>query len=292
VCIETRQALGWWTADPVALGITTLASSVYLVGVRRLWRASPRGSGAGIPRWRALLFLTGQMTILIALISPIDRLSDLLFSAHMTQHELLMVVAPPLVVLGRPLVAALWALPDELRAHVTTSFVARPRWVGAYRALQAPLVGLIVHGATVWIWHVPELFEAGMRSESVHALQHASFFGSAALFWSAILQGRYGRAGYGAAALFVFVTAMHTSLLGVLLTLAARVWYPIYRARGGPWQVDAQEDQTLAGLVMWVPAGVAWTLAALALFFVWLNEASARVRRAERQRAAGRVRPA
>jgi putative membrane protein len=116
-------------------------------------------------------------------------------------------------------------------------------------------------------------------------VQHASFFVTAALFWWAILRGRYGRLGYGLAVGFVFATAMHTSILGALITVAGTLWYPIYAARGAPWQLDAMEDQTLAGLVMWIPAGLLLTFVALALFAAWLGEAGRRVRLAERRRA-------
>ncbi len=78
---------------------------------------------------------------------------------------------------------------------------------------------------------MPYLFEAAMRNEPLHAVQHLMFFGTAALFWWSLLAGRYGRAGYGVAVLFVFATGLHTGLLGVLLTFARRLWYPIYDAR-------------------------------------------------------------
>lgn len=273
--------MGWWTTDPLSIGVIAVPSAIYLRGVRHLWRTV--GRRAGIQRWEVAAWCAGQLSLLIALISPVDRLSDFLFSAHMTQHEIIMVVAPPLIVLGRPWVALLWALPQPLRLRVAGALRERRiRW--AWKASSSPLVTLVVHAIIVWLWHVPALFEAALESERVHAVQHASFFASAAFFWWAVIRGRYGRAGYGAAAAFVFVTAMHTSILGALITVARSVWYPIYTARGASYGVDAQDDQVLAGLVMWIPSGVLLTMVALALFAAWLGEAGRRVQLAEQRR--------
>lgn len=277
MCIDAREVVTWWTLDPLALGTIALSTALYVRGVRALWRDA--GRGHGVRGWEVAAFLAGQLTLLVALVSPVDRLSDILFSAHMTQHELVMLVAPPLVVLGRPLVAVLWALPPSRRKRVL-ALVDRP----LLRLLSSPVVALVAHALAVWLWHLPVLFEGAMRSEAVHAVQHFSFFATAALFWLSTIRGRYGRAGYGLAVLFVFATAMHTSILGALVTLAGRAWYPIYVERGVAAGVDANDDQALAGLVMWIPGGVLLTLVALALFAVWLGEAGRRVHTNERRR--------
>ena len=153
-----------------------------------------------------------------------------------------------------------------------------------WRWLSAPLPILLVHGLVLWLWHIPALFEAALRNEGIHAVQHASFFLTALLFWWGIARGRYGRGGYGLASAFVFATAMHTSILGALLTVASRLWYPMYATRGQPWAVNVLEDQELAGLILWVPAGVLLGLLALALFAAWLGEAGRRARHAQRRR--------
>lgn len=266
MCIDAREALGWWTLDPLAVGPIAISSFVYGAGLHRIWRSA--GVGHGIRRWEAAAFYAGQLTLVIGLLSPVDRLSDIVFSAHMTQHEILMVVAPPLVVLGRPFTALGWLWPRAARA------LARPI---------SPAWTVAAHAVVIWLWHIPALFEAALRSEAVHVVQHAMFFGSAALFWWSVVRG--GRAGYGLATLFVFATATHTSILGLLLTMAGRVWYPLYAARGARFGIDAVDDQALAGIVMWIPAGVALTLVAMALFAVWLGESARRVAAAERRRA-------
>lgn len=281
MCIDAHEVMGWWTADALVLGSMGVSSAVYGLGVSRLWKRV--GVGHGVLRREALLFALGQLTWVIALVSPLDRLSDILFSAHMTQHELLLVVAPPLIVLGRPLVASMWALPE--RARFGMAEVIRHPWtLAVWRRVSSPLFVLLVHAVVIWLWHVPSLFEEAMRDERVHAVQHVTFFVSGVLFWWAILRGRYGRAGYGLAVLFVFATAAHTSVLGVVLTVADRLMYPIYSVRGAPFEVDPNEDQKLAGLVMWIPAGTILALAALALFASWLGESRRRVEAAERRR--------
>jgi putative membrane protein len=169
---------------------------------------------------QAAAYGAGLLTLVIALLSPLDTLSDVLFSAHMGQHELLILVAAPLVVIGRPLYALLWALPAKLRARVLALVESGP-FRRAWRALSHPVTVLLLHGVALWIWHVPGLFEDALAHETVHALQHLSFFVTAALFWWTLVNGRYGRAGYGMAVLFVFATAMHSGLLGAMLTFAA-----------------------------------------------------------------------
>lgn len=272
MCIEARDAITWWTADPLAIGTCLSTSALYAFGVTRLWKSG--GVGHGVRRWEVLAFALGELTLLLALVSPIDRLSDLLFSAHMTQHEIIMVVAPPLFVLGRPGVAFAWA--HAGLGRVSSRIVTRT----------SPVLALVLHAVVVWLWHVPSLFEAALRDEAVHAVQHFTFFATAMLFWWAVVRGRYGRLGYGLAAGFVFATAMHTSVLGALLAVAERVWYPLNAVRAASAGIDPVEDQQLAGLVMWVPSGVVLGLIALALFAAWLGEAGRRVAQAERRRSA------
>jgi len=281
MCIETKEALTWWTLDPLALSMIGASTITYSRGLYALWQHA--GVGAGIRRAEAVAFYLAQLSLFISLVSPIDRLSDLLFSAHMAQHEILLVIAPPLLVLGRPIVALPWAFGEHRRAAVARALKS-PLASGTWQVLSSPLVILLVHGGVLWLWHIPVLFEAALRNEGVHALQHASFFLTAVVFWWGIARGRYGRGGYGLAAAFVFATAMHTSILGALLTVASRLWYPLYAARGEPWSVNVLEDQELAGLIMWVPGGVLLGLLALGLFAAWLGEAGRRVRHADRRR--------
>lgn len=265
----------WDVTVAAALAASTV---LYATGVIRLWRHAGRGHGLRVGHVTA--FALGILSLYIALLSPLDTLSDVLFSAHMGQHEILILVSAPLFVIGRPGVAALWALPKGARALATQAAgtgVVRTTW----RVATGPIVVLAAHAVALWIWHVPRLFEGALAHEAVHALQHLSFFVTALLFWWALVQGRYGRVGYGAAVLFVFLTGMHSGTLGALITFARTLWYPIYDARTRAAGFDPLEDQQLAGLLMWIPAGVLLMIVGLALFSAWLGEARRRAARLE-----------
>ena len=273
--LSAHEVLGWWTVNPWVMGALLASALLYTRGLARLWGRA--GRGHGVRGWEAGLFFLGLFSVAVALLSPLDRLSDLLFSAHMGQHEILMVVAAPLLVLGKPFLLYLWALPEGARAHVGALF-ARPQVGGTWRLLTHPVVVLVLHGLARWVWHAPFLFEAALRSETVHGVQHALFFCTAALFWWALIHGRYGRVGYGVAVLFVFATSVYTGVLGAMITFGRTVWYPLYAGRGAAWGVDALEDQHLAGLLMWVPAGTLFLVIGLALFAAWLGESERRER--------------
>jgi putative membrane protein len=128
----------------------------------------------------------------------------------------------------------------------------------------------------VWLWHVPVLYEAAVRNEAVHAVQHATFVATAVLFWWGLVYGRYGRAAYGASALFVFVTMIHTGALGALFAFSTSPYYPLYAERASDAGFDPVLDQQLAGLFMWIPAGLVLTVFALALMLAWLSESDRR----------------
>jgi len=248
-------------------GVTAVVlACVLLIYVRGAFRSRPRA-------WQMFAFAAGWMSAAVALLSPLDRLSDVLFSAHMAQHEILMLVAAPLMVLGSPLVVMLWVFRAPARRRIG-QLVRRPIVAGAWHRLTGPLAVLILHAVVLWVWHVPALFEAALRNETVHVFQHLGFFLTAALFWWALIHGRYGRAGYGVGVAYVFATAMHTQILGALLTFGNRIWYPTHAARTGAAALD---DQQLAGVVMWIPFGVVFVLVALALFAAWIGEAERRV---------------
>lgn len=264
-----------WTWDPLVAGALVVAALAYIAGVRRVWRRAGRGHGVRPHEVACAALAWGALVV--ALLSPLDGLSDVLFSAHMSQHELLMLVAAPLVVIGRPFVAILWALPAAARERVA-AFVKREPVQRAWDVVTHPVVALAVHALVRWLWHAPAFYEAALHSEGVHAVQHATFFLSASAFWWALVHGRYGRAGYGVGVLFVFATAVHAGALAALVTFADSAWYPEYVERGAAHGVDAVADQHLAGLVMWVPAGAVMIIAGLALFAAWLGEVARRSR--------------
>ena len=269
------EAFRHWTLEPITIALLIASAVVYAMGVQRLWLRA--GTGAGIRRWEAACFAAGLLCLAAALLSPLSWLSAILFSAHMTQHELLMLVAAPLLVFGRPLLAAFWAF-GAVRREAIARRVRHPHVAGAWHALTGPMAVFVLHAVTLWIWHVPPLFDAALASEAVHAVQHFSFVATAGLFWWGMVNGRYGRIGYGAGVFYIFLTGVHSSVLGALMTLAPSVWYSPYRARAAAWQVDPLADQQLAGLLMWVPSGLVFIVFGLALLAAWLGESERRAR--------------
>jgi putative membrane protein len=241
---------------------------VYAAGVVRLWRHA--GYGRGIRPLEALSFGTGWLALVIALSPPLDEWSEQWLAAHMVQHELLMVVAAPLIALGAPLVGILWSMPFRLR-HSLGGTVQHTPLPGIWRTITAPPSAFLLYGLALWIWHIPALYDEALEHETVHIVQHLCFFGTATLFWWGIVHGRQGRTGYGTAVVYLFVTAVHGGVLGALLTVSPRVWYAPYLLHH-PAGLTPLEDQQLAGLLMWVPAGLAFAAGALFLFAAWLRQ--------------------
>lgn len=267
-----HPAAGLSTADGLSeLAVVVplaLSLGLYGLGLVRLWRRA--GWGHGI-RWPNLAcFAAGWLALAIALLSPLHDLGERLFAAHMIQHEILIAVAAPLVVLGRPAGALSWAVPRRWRRRLG-SLVLRARPLArAWGLLTRPAAATAVHGVTIWAWHWPALFEAALARPWMHWLEHASMLATGLVFWWA-LAGRPARAlGYGASVACLFVTLLHTSVLGTLLTLSPGLWYA--PAPGAAeWGLTALEDQQLAGLIMWIPGGLLYTAAALALAGLWIT---------------------
>ena len=171
-----------WSFDPGVVLPMALSAFLYLRGSLRQVIVSNR---------ERVCFWAGWVMLAIALLSPLHPLGEVLFSAHMVQHEMLMLAAAPLLVLSRPLVTFLWAMPFEWRRNVG-------RWVKAglvrscWMFLTAPFAAWWIHAAAIWVWHAPFLFELTLRSELAHTAQHLSFFLSALIFWWALFfaQGR------------------------------------------------------------------------------------------------------
>jgi putative membrane protein len=262
-----------WVFDPIVLISLLAAGALYVRGVSRLWRNA--GRGHGVRRWQVACFAGGWVALVLALLSPIAAISDFLFSVHMTQHEILILVAAPLLVLGRPLTPFLWSFAPGWRLRVGR-WSRNRYWSAVWRALTGVVTVWLLHGLALWVWHVPALYQAAVRSPAIHAFEHVCFLATACLFWWALIHGRYGRIGYGVAVVFVFATAMHSGALGALITFAPRVWYPLYAGRAMRSGADPLEDQQLAGLIMWIPFGIVFVILALALFAAWLGEAERR----------------
>ncbi|HZU78143.1 MAG TPA: cytochrome c oxidase assembly protein [Dehalococcoidia bacterium] len=262
--------LATWSPDRPLLAALALTALIYGTGLRRLWRQA--GRGRGVEPWRAVSFAAGMLTLAAALLSPLDGLSSALFSAHMAQHLLLLAVAPPLLVLGLPQLVAFWALPHPSRRRLGGWWLRHRAARAAWRGVSHPVSVWLLAAAALWIWHLPPLFDAALRSEPVHAAEHLCFVLTASLFWWTALQPR-GRRRLSAALAtpYIIAMALQSTVLGVLLTVSAAPWYA-YSSATAAWGLTPNQDQQIAGLVMWIPGGVIYLAAACALFVSWLEQ--------------------
>src|SRR5207248_3813830 len=155
-----------WVFDPISLACLIASAALYVSGVSRLW--SRAGRGCGVRPWQIGAFAAGWMALVVALLSPVAAISDVLLSVHMTQHEILILVAAPLLVLGRPIVPFLWALTPRLRVRVG-SWSRNHYWSAIWKTLTGPLLVCLLHGMALWVWHLPALYQAALGRAAVHA---------------------------------------------------------------------------------------------------------------------------
>jgi putative membrane protein len=258
-----------WTFEPEVVIPLLLAFGLYVRGVHELWQTA--GTGHGIRTWEVGAFMAGVGSLVIALISPLHAMGSVLFSAHMVQHEVMMLVSAPLLVLGRPGIAMIWGLPGRWRARAAVA-VRRPEVRGIWRGLTMPVIAWLLHATALWMWHHPGFFQATLESDAIHGLQHASFLGTALVFAWTIIHPRAAHIGIGGAIIYLFTTAVHSGVLGALLTFAHKPWYEGYLATTTAWGLSPLEDQQLGGLIMWVPASAVYLFAALLLLARWISD--------------------
>jgi putative membrane protein len=252
-----------WSLDP-SLAYVAIAACLYVLGSRGRDRPRPL---------QALAFAASLVTIVIALDSPIDYYADQLFWAHMLQHILLLTVAPPLLLLGRPWPRMWRALPLEIRTNVART-IARSRWVTPVRALARPLPVWILFNVMFVGWHIPAAYDATLTSGFIHAFEHAMFFFVGLLFWARVidpgpLRPRLvwpARIAYAASAMVV------GWLLAITLVMMPHPIYGYYEAlQTRPGGISALTDQQIAAGVMWVPGSLAYTITFIIGFYRWLE---------------------
>jgi len=266
------RRVGWadWNWDVAILLNLALAGWLYARGLKTIWqRTSP---GHVVTPGQAWCFLGGLFVVGVAVISPLDLLSDQLAWAHMVQHMLLMTLAAPLLVLGSPGLVWLWGLSRSGRRFVGALF-QHGRWARKVAdASWNPLAMWSLYAFATWFWHIPWLYDAALALTWVHDLQHLSFFVAAVLFWRVLIDPLSRlRLEPSLAILALFTTTLHATVLGVLMTIAPDPWYTLYDGRTQLWGLSLLEDQQLAGLIMWMPACVSYLIAAIVLLLLRLE---------------------
>ncbi len=260
------MAWGHWSIDP-SLAYVAVAAGLYVLGGRRGHSSSPEQP------LRALAFFAGLLTIVIALGSPIDAYADKLFWVHMVQHILLLTVAPPLILLGRPWPRMWRALPFAVRVRMGRS-IARSSWAAPLRALSKPTAAWLLFNATIVCWHIPAAYEATLNSGAVHNLEHAMFFFFGLVFWARVINPGplRPRLVWPARIAYVVGAMVVGWVLAIALVVVPHPLYGHYATLAArPGGISALTDQQIAGGVMWVPGSVAYTITLLIGFYRWLE---------------------
>lgn len=252
-----------WNLDPLLLVGGAIVAILYARG--HAGRRSTR------PRGRMVAFVGALVALGVALLSPLEAMASALASAHMVQHVLLVLVAAPLLALAAPSTPVLRGLPPAVvrfGARCVRSLGGGP-WLG--RLLRQPALVWVLHVAILWVWHAAGLYDAALGNEAVHVLEHGSFLVTGVLLWRLVIGPRRNPGQQGAGILVVFGLAVQSVLLSALLTFANEPWYQGYASTTSAWGLTPLDDQHLAGVIMWIPAGVIHAGTALALLVTWIR---------------------
>lgn len=277
-----------WYVDPIVAVSMFLASWLYLRGVRELW--STAGRGKVISTRQRNSWYWAMATLVIALFSPLDALGGALFSAHMVQHLILFVVAPWLLAYARPGLGIWWGISTRLRKRIGGGVGSSGVVQVLHKASRSPVLIVFIFTAVLWLWHTPALYNAALRSDFIHAVEHFSFMAGAYLLWSWLISVQHGTSGpnanrQGLAILIVFITVMQSGVLGAILTFSRKPLYEMHEGYTAVWRLSLLQDQQIAGILMWVPMGLTFTLVALLLFRSWLLASERQARRREESKA-------
>ncbi len=252
-----------WSVPPAATFALVLTAVVYLRG----WLLMRRAGVPFVPLWRAVSFLLGLFSLWIALASPLDTFSGFVLTAHMLQHMMLMMLAPPLILLGAPVVPLVRGLPVFAAREFAGPFL---NWRVANRlgaALTHPIVALLLMGLAMFAWHTPRLYELALASSSWHEVEHACFFLASLIFWWPVIQPWPSRIRWPRWAMvpYLLVGDLENTALSAILVFSDRLLYPSYDAVPRLFGFSALHDQAAAGAIMWVVGSLAFVLPAIGI---------------------------
>jgi putative membrane protein len=257
------RALLSWDLGHRVTWLLPLAMLLYARGFWRVHLQMPQR----YPGWRLAAFTAGLLVVFLAIASPLDALGELLLSFHMTQHMIMMMVAPPLILLGQPFVPMLRALPPRVAKRVLRPVLTATVLRRLGRVCTQPAACWTALTVAVSTWHLPRLYELGLHSDGWHEVQHACFFTAALFFWWPIIGVWPGRAmtpRWKSIPYLVGADLVNTAL-AAFLTFSTHVLYPTYEFVPRVSSLSALDDQALAGVLMWVPGSLAYLLPAVIL---------------------------
>jgi cytochrome c oxidase assembly factor CtaG len=246
------------------------AAAVYTRGWWALSQRMPMRFGKGC----LAAFLGGLAAIAVALASPLDTLAGGRLSAHMVQHQLLMMLAPPLLWLGAPIAPGLRGLPRPIRRTVAVALASRVLRPTVHIIAQ-PAFGWISFALAFWIWHAAPLYQLALRSHAWHHVEHACFVATAVLFWRPVIHAWPDRAAWPRWTMipYLLLADLQNTILAAILTFSDRLIYPAY-ASVTVGRLSALDDQAMAGVIMWVPGSVVFLVAAIWLAIETLGGAN------------------
>lgn len=271
-----------WSLNP-PLVLTIDLGVLYAIGASRT--VTPERKRA-LQRRRTACFYASLVTLAVALSSPIERLSEQLFWAHMLQHVLLIAVAAPLLVLGAPWIRLWRSLPLAGRRWIARGLAQGRRTAplrSLGRVLGGPTASFVLFSVVLLAWHVPALFDATLRSEALHALEHTLFFVTAVMFFKQVISSPplHARLTAPARVLYTVGAMVVTWLLAVVLALEPHALYSFYaHLPSRPGGLSALADQQLAAGIMWVPGSITFVIVIFAYVHRWLAPAPSHTPRA------------
>ena len=247
---------------PVALALVG-AASIYIRGWHRLRNTFP----GAMPVWRVAAFMSGLLSIWIATGTPLARLDHELLTVHMVKHLMLMAIGAPLVLFGAPALPLRHGLPRRWIGSAVDSIVRFPVVQGLGRFLSNPVFCWLAATAAVIGWHLPAVFELGLRSHAWHEVESACFLCAGLLFWWPVVQPwpRIARGARWSVPLYLFLATLPCDTLSAFLAFCDRVVYPSYLATPRRFSISPLGDQQLAGALMWVFVTFIYLLPAVAV---------------------------
>jgi putative membrane protein len=258
------QALAEWSVPIPTVATLLLAAAIYARGFCQLHEEMP----ARFPAQRLCCFIGGIAALMIAIASPLAAFDDLLLQVHMVQHMILMLVAPPLLLLGAPAIPLLRGTPAAIAKPVLGPLL-RSRALRSFGlALTHPVVCWLVMAAAFWGWHLPGPYQLALRSDQWHVVEHSCFLGAAILFWWPVVQPWPSKPHWPRLAMIPYLVLgdFQNTILSALLVFSDRLIYPYYLSAPRLGGISALDDQLTAGLIMWVPGSLFYLIPAAAIF--------------------------
>lgn len=273
---EILEALSVWHFDPPGVVLTLALAAAYFWGYRRLRRVK---SDFRFSPWRPAAFAAGIVLMILALVSPIDTYSDDLFWVHMIQHVFIVMFIAPLLLLGAPATLALRAASPRVRQQYVIPFL-NSRFL---QVVLYPPVAILVLVGSIWIWHIPTLYDAAIDSEALHFIEHSSFLTGGLLFWWLIIgvDPSHLRPGHIARVAILIGAILQNLALGLILTSIGDPAYENYERLEAlrDWGPTALDDQRIGAGIMWVPGTMMFAIAVLVIVYYWAEHEAFRSRR-------------